>query len=125
MAKYGKAERLEAANDFVAIVANLRAYKDTRAEIYATVTSVSRSGMSRRFDFWVIETKEGQAPWLRRITHIVAALGEFSYDPSKGLRIDGCGMDMGFAAIEHALRAAERLTGREYNSLKQINPSYL
>jgi hypothetical protein len=63
--------------------------------IYTKLNHCSRSGMSRVLDLFVIRGNE-----LRRITRTVCeALGE-KYDLGhEGLKMQGGGMDMGFAAV--------------------------
>lgn len=127
MAKYTKEEIAESVKALDAALALVRGHKRPQGnvqELYANVTHVAKSGMSRRIEFYVINISDRDAPFLQRITHHVARLAGLSYN-EKGLRIDGCGMDMGFAAIDHALRSLERAKGLEYNSLGQISPSYL
>lgn len=63
--------------------------------VYVSVGSVAKSGMSRRIKLYLIV--EGE---IIRISHLVAkVLGSNLND--NGVRIDGCGMDMGFAIVEH------------------------
>lgn len=61
---------------------------------YATVTSVSRSGMSRYIKIYVVDAYKE----IRNITyHIAVLLGEPYND--KGVRINGVGMDMIFHSL--------------------------
>jgi hypothetical protein len=63
--------------------------------VYCVLRSVSKSGMSRRIDFYVI--KENRPIW---ITGSMATLsGRDSTGCGKGMRVDGCGMDMGFHEV--------------------------
>ena len=63
--------------------------------VYGVVRSVSRSGMSRRIDFYCIE--DGELRWL---TPFIGDLCGYSHSYEKsGLRVDGCGMDMIFAVV--------------------------
>lgn len=62
---------------------------------YSTVTSVSRSGMSRYIKIYVVDAYKE----IRNITyHIAVLLGE-PYDDNKGVRINGVGMDMIFHSL--------------------------
>ena len=65
-------------------------------KIYADVTSVSRSGMSRHIKYACIIDDE-----LRNITYLIARLTGCRYDRRKneGLFVRGCGMDMIFAVL--------------------------
>ena len=63
--------------------------------VYGVVRSVSRSGMSRRIDFYCIE--DGELRWL---TPFIGDLCGYSHSYERsGLRVDGCGMDMIFAVV--------------------------
>jgi hypothetical protein len=56
---------------------------------------VSRSGMMRAIDFYVV--REGST-W--RITyHVARVLGWTLHKATDALRVDGCGMDMGFHTV--------------------------
>ena len=68
--------------------------KDT---IYTILRHCSKSGMSRVIDLKVVDTKHND---ISHIGYNVAlALGQ-RYDRSKnGIRISGCGMDMGFELV--------------------------
>lgn len=67
--------------------------------IYANVTSVARSGMSRTIEFYRIQSGNDGQPWLARITHLVAGAQNYPMTDN-GLKIGGCGMDMVFAALD-------------------------
>ena len=69
------------------------------SRIYANVTSVSASGMSRTIEFYIISTYPKDPPTLDRITHLVSGAQEYPIN-DKGLKIGGCGMDMVFAALD-------------------------
>lgn len=63
--------------------------------VYTTVTSVARSGMSRRIRFFVMQDCRPQD-----ITWDVAQVIGLAYKyGDDGARISGCGMDMGLAAV--------------------------
>lgn len=67
--------------------------------VYTILRSVSRSGMSRRVDVVVMSTDHDGKPYPARITHLVAAVLGNSSDPDRGMRVNGCGMDMGFHVV--------------------------
>ena len=68
-------------------------------EIAACVKSVSRSGMSRRIEFY--------ADGYNRIGYYIAACADYPYDANKGgLKVDGCGMDMVFSVLSNFNYAA-------------------
>lgn len=94
-------------------VAYLRDILAPGATVYATVRTVSRSGMSRRIDLYTIcgdSPADGGKPWLARLSGFAArALGWPCNDD--GVRVDGCGMDMRFHLVDclsHALFGYER-----------------
>ena len=63
--------------------------------VYTVLRSVSKSGMSRRIDFYVI--KNDKPLYLSGLIGIVLGIGR-SMDKD-GLKVDGCGMDMGFSVV--------------------------
>jgi hypothetical protein len=63
--------------------------------VYCVLRSVSKSGMSRRIDFYVI--KNNEPLYLSGLIGIVLGIGR-SMDKD-GLKVDGCGMDMGFSVV--------------------------
>jgi hypothetical protein len=63
--------------------------------IYTTLKHVSKSGMMRVIDLFVIQDDEP-----RRITSLACRATKSTYnDKHEGMKMDGCGMDMGFAAV--------------------------
>ena len=63
--------------------------------VYTVIRSVAKSGMSRRIDFYVI--KDNQPIF---ITGWIANYLGYSRKIDKdGIRVDGCGMDMGFSVV--------------------------
>lgn len=62
---------------------------------YATVTSVSKSGMSRTIKYYVIDANKE----LHNITYFIAILLNEPYDDNKGVRVRGVGMDMIFDTL--------------------------
>lgn len=70
-------------------------------KIYTVLRSVSRSGMSRRMDVYFFNSSCEKY----FLTSKVADLLEYSYTTenwrkSAGMRVDGCGMDMGYHVVE-------------------------
>lgn len=66
-----------------------------RPEVYCLLKNVSRSGMQRTIQLIVIRNNE---PWY--IGYKVAGILGMAYDEKKeGVKINGCGMDMGFAIV--------------------------
>lgn len=63
--------------------------------VWTTTSHVSRSGMSRVMDAYVIRNNEPL-----RITWSVADAVDWRYDQRyEGVKVDGCGMDMGFHLV--------------------------
>lgn len=79
----------------------LRAMLKPGTTIHTKLNHVSRSGMMRVIDLYVIEDNE-----LRRITWLACKATATTYNEKhEGMRMDGCGMDMGFAAVYNLGRA--------------------
>lgn len=70
-----------------------------KSKIYATVVSVSRTGMSRKIRFYQV-----QDGCIRSITEELAKLTGFKLDKGWSLDVKGCGMDM----IWHVLDVAHQ-----------------
>ena len=68
--------------------------------VYCILRNVSRSGMSRVIDLVTLAGKSATNNHIRGIGHVAAqALGQ-TYDPKReGIKIGGCGMDMGFELV--------------------------
>lgn len=68
-------------------------------KVYTILRKVSKSGMSRRIDFYHFK---GESKYF--LTGFIAKVGKWSYtlndwQQGRGLRVDGCGMDMGFHVV--------------------------
>jgi len=73
----------------------LREFVKPGATVYTIIRHVSRSGMTRVIDPYIIE--DGEPRWIGR--YVSDALS-WSYDDKKqGVRVGGCGMDMGFHLV--------------------------
>jgi hypothetical protein len=67
---------------------------DKRKTLYTTVTHVARSGMSRSIRCFA-QSKDADGMW--DVSHLVArAIGAPMDEKNGGLKVGGCGMDMGF-----------------------------
>ncbi len=85
--KYSKQEREEA-------LSKLRKICPPGTTVYTKLNHVSRSGMSRSITpFLIIDGEPYYIAWS------VAVIFAQSRDKYDGLKIDGCGMDMGFALV--------------------------
>lgn len=87
MAKFSKAEREEA-------LATLRKLLEPGDTVYTKLNHVSRSGMSRSITPMLL-TADGP----RYLAWSTCVLFGQSRDKYDGVRMDGCGMDMGFALV--------------------------
>jgi hypothetical protein len=85
--KYSNTEREQA-------FATLRENIQVGDTVYCILRSVSRSGMSRVISFVTIKDGDTRT-W---DYSIACVLGE-SLDKRKGVKVSGCGMDMGFATV--------------------------
>jgi hypothetical protein len=66
------------------------------SEVLCSIRNVSRSGMSRRIDFYTVSGGD-----LVMLTHKIADATDNRVSDKGGLIIGGCGMDMGFAVVYH------------------------
>ncbi len=64
-------------------------------KVYCTLRHVSRSGMMRAIDLHVV--RDGDMCWIGR--SVAQAIGYTWNDKHDGIRMDGCGMDMGSALV--------------------------
>lgn len=85
--KYSKEEKAEA-------LACLRKLCTPGTTVYTKLNHVSRSGMSRSITPMVMIDNEP-----RYMAWSVAVLFNQSRDKYDGIRVDGCGMDMGFSLV--------------------------
>jgi hypothetical protein len=93
MARYSKAEIAESRE---ALLAHLKPGDTVRC----VLRHVSRSGMRRHIDFYAIKDNE-PATWYHVAGHIARVLG-YSQAKDGSIKVDGCGMDMGFQVV-HSL----------------------
>ncbi len=78
-----------------AAIDELRAMLKPGDVIYTTLNHVSRSGMMRVIDLRVMRNNEP----LRISWSVAQAIGYTYNTKYEGVRIDGCGMDMGFSLV--------------------------
>ena len=81
----------------------LREIINPKDKIYCILRSVSKSGMSRRIDFYKFVAEGDKIDKIFLTSSIADYLG-YSYTvddwrQGKGLRVGGCGMDMGFSVV--------------------------
>ncbi len=88
MAKINKADQAEA-------LAHLRKLLKPGTTVFCVLRKVSKSGMSRRIDFYA--NRKGDLQFLSG--WIANACGYTRPGDDQGLRVEGCGMDMGFHVV--------------------------
>ena len=90
--------------------------------VHCVLRHVSRSGMSRRIDFYAIDVetfitkKAGVYKPVARLQYLTGWMSVLFGDArsDKGMRVDGCGMDMGFHVVD---QLASALYGRDKRGL--------
>lgn len=83
----------------------LRKYLPQGATVHCVLRGVSRSGMQRRIDFFAIDANDKASPRLQYLTGWMNVIFG-SPRTDSGMKVNGCGMDMGFHVVEqlsHAL----------------------
>lgn len=81
--------------------------------VYCVLRSVSRSGMSRCIQFFIVEQGSVRRP-LSYLGYNIAKAAGYRYDLKReGLIVNGCGMDMGFAVVDHLEHALGYKAGRD------------
>lgn len=63
------------------------------SEVLTVLRNVSRSGMSRRIDLYTVH--KGEIVYLSHTAAVVMGLPS----PNNGIKVGGCGMDMGFHLV--------------------------
>ena len=91
--KLSKAEGMRLKRDQSA--AKLREILKPGQRVFCILRSVSKSGMSRRISFYAV--KDGEMRFLDG--YIADILSSVTRDRKEGLRVSGCGMDMGFHVV--------------------------
>ena len=90
--KLEKQQALDSAIDYV------KRYAPEGSRIRGTVTHVSRSGMSRRIEFYAGYTETDGTTSTVWLTGAFATITGWPMN-DRGLKVDGCGMDMVFHTI--------------------------
>ncbi len=68
--------------------------------VYTVLRSVSRSGMSRSIDLYIIDTDRDGKPYPHRISWQVAKACGFGWDNNRdAVKVSGAGMDMGYHLV--------------------------
>lgn len=82
------------------IVKELRELLKPGDTVYTKLNHVSRSGMMRHIEVLVFRDNQP-----RHITYDVGRLLEYTQAKDDGLKVGGCGMDMGFSVVYGLSRA--------------------
>lgn len=70
--------------------------------VYTLCSHISSSGTVRVLELLVPVIGDNGRPFIRNITWLACKAGGFSWsDRHEGLKISGCGMDMGFHVVYH------------------------
>lgn len=101
-----KEEDFEAAEDAREYLHSVLKAGDT---VFTKVTTVSRSGMSRNIHCYIGAVDNDGKNTIQNITWHVARLCGYSIANDGGLKVGGCGMDMGFSVV---YSLAARMFGR-------------
>ena len=112
--RYSNEERQTAYKSLKAI----RGRSKKPVKIYARVNSVSRSGMTRRIEFFVAIDGD-----ILRIGYDIARIVNYPYNVDKGgLSVGGCGMDMIFSVLSKLNYAIASLDhpGKSHGEIKEI-----
>lgn len=67
--------------------------------VYTLLRHVSKSGMMRRIDLYIIRDNEP-----RRISYLVADALGYKIGEKQGIVVSGCGMDMGYHLVNNLLQ---------------------
>lgn len=80
-----------------------------RPVVWVNVTHVSKSGMSRRMRLYVVTPDRD----VRDLTWLVARALDAMQPDDRGVRVDGCGMDMRWHLVDAVARVAGVGTGND------------
>lgn len=106
--RYSKADQTEARERLLKLL-------KPGDKVFTILRSVSRSGMSRNIDLYLLEKDEKVY-----LTYSVAALLEYPRAKDGSLKVGGCGMDMGYHIV-HSL--ARVLYGDNFYCIGENCPS--
>lgn len=106
-------EQLRHADYLQEMLCNIKPDSEGKIAIYCIIGSVAKSGMSRRIKLFIVEEEK-----IIRISHLASKVLELNLNDN-GIRIDGCGMDMGFAMVEDLQWKLNKILGTAFN-LKHV-----
>ena len=82
-----------------AAIEQLRDVLTKGQKVYTVLRHVSSSGMSRAISALIIHQEKDGKPELWDISYLVARALEWSMHDKGGVKVAGCGMDMGFHLV--------------------------
>ena len=90
-------QELTESREFLTDIATMKDYETT---VFCVLRHVSRSGMQRTIDLFVVRNGG-----IIRIGFHAARLAGYRWDSDRqGIKVNGCGMDMGFAVVDNLRR---------------------
>ena len=98
--------------------------------VYCVLRGVSRSGMTRYIDFYTF-TPNTQGITKFYLTYKICAILGYPLTSDNGLKVEGCGMDMGFAVIYDLGRTlyptgdGKTITGRNGDTEPETDGGYI
>lgn len=87
-------------------------------QIFCILKGLSRSGMSRKIDFFGFYSDEKGRIEKIYFNHFISELCGYKQDNNGHLKISGCGMDMGFSVVAN-------LSEKIYKNYKVLNSEWL
>lgn len=86
-------------------------------QVFCVLKGLSRSGMSRKIDFFGFYVLDGRVQKIY-FNHFISQLCGYKQDDNGHLKVSGCGMDMGFSVVAN-------LSEVLYNDYKVLNSEWL
>jgi hypothetical protein len=84
-------------------IAHLRKIIQPGDTVYTVLRHVSKSGMTRGIDLYVLSVENGKASPMWITSYVGKAIDRVQsradWEKSRGIRVTGCGMDMGFDLV--------------------------
>jgi hypothetical protein len=87
--------------------------------VYAIVKSVAASGMSRRIEFYVPVNDPHDGLRLHSLTWSISAVLGWHAN-MKGVKVDGCGMDMGFHTLDCVFAAVAGVRSIDWQKCYEV-----